>query len=267
MKPSRWVLPLLLVAAIVILAGCTAPTPGRESAAATRESKSDSAPTRAAPIVRAGAPLPKESDVKCEICHENPETLPKMAKGGKLCSLCHGAQVHSVHEKGLQQNKTTCKTCHGFPPTVPKADPGGTVCEKCMGFPDPLSPSGGNLVNIHLSRGIYCTRCHTDKISQIHSKAKGAGAPASAPPLSLSADAEEGKSLYSAKGCTACHALRGEGGKLGPDLTGLKDKRAADWLQSWLKNPQAVDAKATMPNLGLADSEVKKLVAFLGEGT
>ncbi len=268
MKLPRWALLVLLALAVTFLSGCTSP-PDQKSATASPGSR-DAAPTGKVPIVRAGASLPSESDVKCEICHENPETIPKMAKGGKICSLCHGAQVHSIHEKRIQQNKTTCATCHGFPPTVPKADPGGTVCEKCMGFPDPLSPSNGNLVNIHIPRGVYCTRCHTERISQIHSRARGAGAASPSPApgtVTLSLDAEEGKKLFSAKGCSACHRLFGEGGVLGPDLTGVKERRTADWLQAWLKDPAAVNPKTTMPNLGLTDDEVKGLVAYLREGT
>jgi len=47
--------------------------------------------------------------------------------------------------------------------------------------------------------------------------------------------------------CANCHIIDGEGVKNGPDLTRVGVKRDAKWLQTWISDPAAVDAKADMP--------------------
>ena len=47
-----------------------------------------------------------------------------------------------------------------------------------------------------------------------------------------------GKAIF-AKSCAACHTLFGEGGKIGPDLTGA-DRKNRDWLLTQIVDPSAV---------------------------
>jgi hypothetical protein len=115
--------------------------------------------------------------IQCENCHMNPtrEYVPQAisvrghVEGGKYCNNCHGSKVHDIHI-GQGTINLDCKTCHGIPPTIPKAEEGHVVCENCHGYPNPLEPSYGNLVDIHLSRGIYCINCHTEGFLNIHLK-------------------------------------------------------------------------------------------------
>ena len=115
----------------------------------------------------------KNTTIKCELCHTNPENISFHINGGKLCVNCHGSQVHNIHI-GTGTVNLDCKTCHGFPPTVPTVTKGEgpghySVCEKCHAPPpDNLKPSIGNLIVIHLSRGKYCTNCHGIDIGNIH---------------------------------------------------------------------------------------------------
>ena len=117
--------------------------------------------------------LTKNTTIKCELCHTNPENISFHINGGKLCVNCHGSQVHNIHI-GTGTVNLDCKTCHGFPPTVPTVTKGEgpghySVCEKCHAPPpDNLKPSIGNLIVIHLSRGKYCTNCHGIDIGNIH---------------------------------------------------------------------------------------------------
>lgn len=114
--------------------------------------------------------------IKCELCHDKPipaKDLPPHVNGGKLCINCHGSQVHNIHI-GTGTVNLDCGTCHGSPPKIPVVEKGVgpghySVCEKCHAPPpDPLQPSFGNLVIIHLSRGKYCTNCHGADIGVIH---------------------------------------------------------------------------------------------------
>jgi len=126
------------------------------------------------------APTPTvAAALSCDMCHEREKTtnLEAHVKGGLLVNGrpgcfdywgCHGranATVHTVHPA-----EVGCVACHGKIPTIPQKGPGGTTCEQCHGTPNPLEPSQGNLVNIHLSRGKDCQVCHVGEISEIHKK-------------------------------------------------------------------------------------------------
>jgi cytochrome c551/c552 len=90
--------------------------------------------------------------------------------------------------------------------------------------------------------------------------------------------AKRGKSLFSSKGCNACHTI-GKGKLAGPDLMGVTQRRSHDWLKRWLKDPPAMigsdsiadamvaDAKGVkMPNLKLQDSDIEALINYFAEG-
>lgn len=89
------------------------------------------------------------------------------------------SQVHIAHI-GIGTANLNCDTCHGFPTKYPitvneGAGPGSfIVCEQCHAPPpDSMKPSMGNLIVIHLSRGLYCTNCHdTDTITPVHPSTK-----------------------------------------------------------------------------------------------
>jgi len=88
------------------------------------------------------------------------------------------SQVHSAHV-GTGTVNLNCDTCHGFPPNVIQvrngSEPGQfIVCENCHAAPpNSFNPSMGNLIVIHLSRGLYCTNCHdTTKITPAHPSTK-----------------------------------------------------------------------------------------------
>lgn len=44
--------------------------------------------------------------------------------------------------------------------------------------------------------------------------------------------ATAGKALFDSKGCSACHAIQGQGSTFGPDLTKVAKQRNADWLKN-----------------------------------
>ncbi len=87
------------------------------------------------------------------------------------------------------------------------------------------------------------------------------------------ADDQRGKALFDAKGCIACHQVRGKGGDVGPSLTTqvpefpqgtwVGDKVKGGWIYRWLLNPQALLPDTIEPNLGLSDPEAADLTAYL----
>ena len=86
--------------------------------------------------------------------------------------------------------------------------------------------------------------------------------------------AKRGKSLFTSRGCNACHAF---GKKLaGPDLVGATERRSQEWMRRWLKNTdemlesdsiaQAMLAEyqnVKMPNLRLSDADVDALLHYM----
>ena len=87
--------------------------------------------------------------------------------------------------------------------------------------------------------------------------------------------AAEGQTIFNQK-CAACHTIGG--GKLvGPDLQGVTQRRDMDWLQRMISSPDQLIAdkdpilmpllaeynNLPMPNLGLTQSEVQLVLAYL----
>jgi cytochrome c2 len=108
-----------------------------------------------------------------------------------------------------------------------------------------------------------------------HTPAQAQDAKASVQYGSDAAAAKKGQKLYQARGCGGCHTV-GKGKSAGPDLAGITDRRSADWLKSWLKDPTAMlgsDPVAQemlkeykgvkMPNLKLKDDEIEGLLHYL----
>ena len=90
------------------------------------------------------------------------------------------------------------------------------------------------------------------------------------PPIGNAAAAKAHMEKYA---CQACHVIpgMGEGGALGPDLTGFavrttlngRVQKNPQAVAAYLLNPTAVDAQTSMPAVGLSEEEAKDIAAFL----
>lgn len=72
-----------------------------------------------------------------------------------------------------------------------------------------------------------------------------------------------GQRIYQERHCAVCHAIKGQGAKIGPDLTAVGAKRDALWLRTFLKDPKAVNPKSKMLAFKGTDEELEALVAYL----
>lgn len=72
-----------------------------------------------------------------------------------------------------------------------------------------------------------------------------------------------GKAYFQALNCRACHRIGGDGGIGGPDLTYVGFRHSKEWLEQWLKNPQAWRPGTTMPNPNLTDKPRAALIEYL----
>ncbi|RME77375.1 MAG: hypothetical protein D6784_03785 [Chloroflexi bacterium] len=87
--------------------------------------------------------------------------------------------------------------------------------------------------------------------------------PSDAPPE------ERGRIIFQeTMGCVACHAVNGQGGAVGPDLTQVYNK-GEDYIKESVLNPNAVIAEGFAPNImpqnfgdRLSDQDLNDLVAY-----
>jgi len=68
-----------------------------------------------------------------------------------------------------------------------------------------------------------------------------------------------------ARFCIGCHTIDGEGGKDGPDLSNIGEKRDAAYLQRLIADPEAVNPKAEMPSFEtrLSAAELDAIATYL----
>lgn len=109
----------------------------------------------------------------CEGCHLSGKPfIPQALKvgahtgGGAYCLSCHKIS----HETHPINDNVTCEKCHGTTAGIPVFVNGTISCNNCHGYPDPLTPSGGNLITIHRQRGTACTNCHTAECTKCHAE-------------------------------------------------------------------------------------------------
>lgn len=72
-----------------------------------------------------------------------------------------------------------------------------------------------------------------------------------------------GRELFLANGCIACHGMNAEGTRLAPSLTGVSDKFPGDKLMDLLRHPTSKMRDGGMPTVGLSDSQMNDLLAYL----
>ena len=86
--------------------------------------------------------------------------------------------------------------------------------------------------------------------------------------------AADGKKIFDAKKCTTCHSIKGVGGKLSTDLSGVATKFKAEDIKKWLTSAvtmeKALPKKPLMPmsdylknTAKLTDADVEALQAYL----
>ena len=79
----------------------------------------------------------------------------------------------------------------------------------------------------------------------------------------LSADVVAGKHLFDKNNCMGCHTILGEGAYYAPELTQVVDRRGAEWMKIFLKDPEAMfPGRRKMIQYNFTDKEIDELIAF-----
>lgn len=88
-------------------------------------------------------------------------------------------------------------------------------------------------------------------------------------PLAGTPQLNQGRFLLARYGCFHCHTAKLPDGTTmkptddPPSLSHIADKTTREWIYTWLKDPQAYAATATMPNFKLSDDDARDISAFL----
>lgn len=65
--------------------------------------------------------------------------------------------------------------------------------------------------------------------------------------------------------CVKCHRMHGKGGKKGPELTEVFNKRDEQYVRTYVTNPRFLKADGTMPPAKISDHEMDLIVQYLKE--
>lgn len=79
----------------------------------------------------------------------------------------------------------------------------------------------------------------------------------------ITADVDGGKQVWHKYDCIGCHTILGNGSYFAPDLTKTTENKPKGYLRQFLMDPKSVNAKASMPKMGITAEEADKLIAFL----
>ncbi len=63
--------------------------------------------------------------------------------------------------------------------------------------------------------------------------------------------------------CLGCHALYGEGGQIGPDLTTVRERRSAAYVAAMVADPQRVVPGSVMPRTAMPEAIRELIIRFL----
>ena len=76
-----------------------------------------------------------------------------------------------------------------------------------------------------------------------------------------------GQTVFTNNGCAKCHAVGGQGGRMGPDLSrvGAEAGHTSEWLVAHIKNPKAHKPASRMPAFEgkISDKDLLALGAYL----
>ncbi|MEN8262726.1 MAG: c-type cytochrome [Nitrospirota bacterium] len=77
-------------------------------------------------------------------------------------------------------------------------------------------------------------------------------------------DVFDGEKLYQEVfACSSCHTVGGQGGEIGPDNTDLASRLKREWLERWMRDPQAIKPDVRMPKFKFEDWEFTALTNYL----
>ncbi|HYM10734.1 MAG TPA: c-type cytochrome [Bryobacterales bacterium] len=174
---------------------------------------------------------------------------------GQSCSMCHGADGTSATAIG----------CALYPPAMDLTSPHVKSWTDSELFW--IVQNGVRFTGMPSWHGILNDDQTWKVVLAIRDLEKAQPKPPATPAGELTRDQliQEGKLLFQQENCIGCHMLNGEGGRVGPDLSGEGDKGRTDqWLIGHFQNPPAYTPGSLMPAAtNLNEQRLQALTAFL----
>jgi cytochrome c oxidase assembly factor CtaG/cytochrome c2 len=92
--------------------------------------------------------------------------------------------------------------------------------------------------------------------------------------LMVGGDGDRGAAAIRKYGCGSCHAIPGireAAARVGPPLAGIAGRsyiggvisNTPDHMIQWIENPQAIDNKSAMPNMGVTERDARDIATYL----
>ncbi|MCA9504786.1 MAG: cytochrome c [Spirochaetaceae bacterium] len=80
----------------------------------------------------------------------------------------------------------------------------------------------------------------------------------------LTASVVRGKHIWDSNNCMGCHTILGEGAYYAPELTRVVERRGAEWIRIFLRDPEAMyPGKRRMVRYGFDEEQITDVIAFL----
>jgi ubiquinol-cytochrome c reductase cytochrome b subunit len=184
-------------------------------------------------------------------------TTPTTMEEDGLAEVRSWQQIPASQLTGIAAfRKDNCASCHALDGTgsgpdltkVASRRPNDWL-EKHFQQPDdskvPDTPLSGNEV-----RSLISLVTQRDE--------RGIDAWKNAPP-----DVVEGARVYSNNQCGSCHTLNDEGGKRGPVLNGLRQRRERSWVEAHFSDPKKFSPTSGMPAYKLNPHDLDRLTTYL----
>ncbi|HXX81663.1 MAG TPA: c-type cytochrome [Thermodesulfovibrionales bacterium] len=74
----------------------------------------------------------------------------------------------------------------------------------------------------------------------------------------------KGAKLFVSERCIYCHTFKGQGAKIGPELTDVTKRRSDDWIRDQIRNPKLHNPQPGMPGHEyLSAKEINAIIKFL----
>lgn len=227
----------------------------------------------------------------CTVCHDG------QGQATDYISAAHQPQAFEPRPmRPLETIEANCGTCHRAldPPDAPRlaagrrliVESGCVSCHDIPGFED-VTFSGPALASIgYKVRPEWLRAWLKDPKSYLSQSKMGnfrlsdgdiaslqafllsqrAEAPVEGPAIDWSkASVDSGRALFGELRCVSCHAVKGRGGTMGPELTSVGDKLRRAGLFDFLKNPHRSQPATPMLQYRLTDDQVRDLAAYLLE--
>ena len=169
MKSKLLMLLILVVLVSGFVAGCAQQKATPKATPTATPTATPKATPTATETVKA-ATSSSSAKINCLLCHTKASEY-QAHEDPSGCTKCHGTDPHKIH-CGPGTINLQCSVCHGTGTHVhiPRAPNGGPPCMLCHNPKNPVKPVT-NYVEVHIPKGVYCTACHTQPISQLHNAA------------------------------------------------------------------------------------------------